>query len=105
MTSSVRRKSEVVERLRANVSRIQKLGVKRIGLFGSFVRDEATLDSDVDVLVEFEAGQKTFDRFMELSTLLEGILQRPVEVVTIEALSPHVGPRILESVEYVTEAA
>ena len=105
MSGAVESKSEVLERLRANESRFRELGVKRIGLFGSFVRDEVTPDSDVDVLVEFEPGQKTFDRFMMLSSLLEEILQRPVEVVTMDALSPHVGPRILETVEYVTEAA
>ena len=104
MTRSVSSKAEVLERLRANESRIRRLGIRRIGLFGSFVRDEPTTDSDVDVLVEFDPDQKTFDRFMELSFLLEEILQRPVEIVTTDALSPHVGPRILESVEYVTEA-
>lgn len=105
MTGSVSNKSEVITRLREHESRMRELGVRRVGLFGSFVRDEATSESDVDILVEFEPGRKTFDRFMALSFLLEEILQRPVEVVTTEALSPHVGPRILESVEYVTEAA
>lgn len=104
MVSSVESKAEVVERLRANSARVLDLGVKRIGLFGSFVRNEATPSSDVDVLVEFEPGQKSFDRFMKLSWMLEEILQRPVEIVTTEALSPYIGPRILESVEYVTEA-
>ena len=105
MTRGVRNKLEVIARLREHESGMQELGVKRIGLFGSFVRDEATSDSDVDVLVEFEPGRKTFDSFMELSFFLEDILQRHVEVVTTEALSPHIGPRILESVEYVTESA
>ena len=105
MTRRVISKLEVVARLRENEPSFRRLGVRRIGLFGSFVRDEATSESDVDVLVEFEPEQKSFDRFMTLSALLEEILQRPVELVTTEALSPHVGPRILGSVEYVTEAA
>ena len=88
MTRGVRNKFEVIARLREHESGMQELGVKRIGLFGSFVRDEATSDSDVDVLVEFEPGRKTFDSFMELSFFLEDILQRHVEVVTTEALSP-----------------
>lgn len=95
-------KSDVIERLRASEGEIRRFGVRKIGLFGSFARNEATSDSDVDVLVEFEANQKTFDHFMGLVSLLEKLLQRPVEVVTPEALSPHIGPRILESVEYVT---
>ncbi len=105
MTTAVQNKAEVFERLREHHARLRDLGVKRLGLFGSFVRHEATLTSDVDLLVEFRPGQKTFDHFMELSFLLEDILQRPVELVTTESLSPYIGPRILESVEYAPEAA
>ena len=50
------------------------LGVERIGLFGSFVRGQQRPESDIDLLVKFEPGKKTFDFFMELS-LLSG---RPV---------------------------
>ena len=103
--NSVGSKAEVVTRLRACEPEVVALGVKRLGLFGSFVRDEAGPDSDVDLLVEFEPGRKSFDGFMRLSELLEDVLQRPVELVTVEALSAHIGPAILESAEYVTEAA
>ena len=98
-------KAEVVARLRAHEPEIAAFGVRRLGLFGSFVRDEAGPDSDVDLLVEFEAGRKSFDSFMQLSHLLEAVLHRPIELVTVEALSPHIGPAILESAEYVTDAA
>jgi predicted nucleotidyltransferase len=81
------------------------LGVRRLGLFGSFVRGEQSAASDVDLLVEFEPGQKTFDHFMQLSFLLEEILQRRVEIVTLESLSRHIGPHILREVEYVFIAA
>ena len=82
-----------------------KFGVRKIGIFGSFVRDDATLHSDVDVLVEFDPDRKTFDNFMNLSFFLEDILERRVEVVTTNSLSPHIGLRILASVEYVTDSA
>lgn len=42
----------------------QKFGVKKIGIFGSFARGEEKEDSDLDVLVTFEEGQKTFDNYM-----------------------------------------
>ena len=103
---SVMNKSDVVTRLREHQSGMAEFGVRTIGIFGSFARDEATVDSDVDVLVEFEPEQKkTFDNFMNLSFFLEDILQRRVELVTTSSLSPHIGPRILASVEYVTEPA
>ena len=102
---SVGNKSDVVTRLREHQSGMAEFGVRTIGIFGSFARDEATVDSDVDVLVEFEPEQKTFDNFMNLSFFLEDILQRRVELVTTSSLSSHIGPRILASVEYVTEPA
>lgn len=105
MASKVQNKAQVFERLQELELQLRALGVKRIGLFGSFVTGGATPDSDVDLLVEFEVGRKSFDHFMELSFLLEQSFQRPVELVTTEALSPYVGPRILESVEYVPNAA
>jgi predicted nucleotidyltransferase len=59
-------------------------------------------DSDVDILVEFVPGRKTFDNFMSLAQRLEDALQRPVELITRESLSPHIGVRILETTEYVS---
>ena len=91
--------------LRQNRSRLKALGIIKIGLFGSFVRGEQHPDSDIDLLVEFESGRKTFDAFMELSFLLEEVLDHKVELVTVESLSPHLGPHILKEVEYVAVAA
>jgi uncharacterized protein len=98
-------KADVLLVLSQHRSQILSLGVKRIGLFGSFVREQQTAQGDVDFLVEFESGQKTFDHFMQLATLLEDTLQRRVELVTTEALSPYLGPHILKEVEYVALAA
>ena len=91
----------VEARLREHRAAIAALGVRRLGLFGSFRDDAATPSSDVDLLVEFEPGQKTFDHFMRLSLLLESLLGRSVDLVTPESLSPHIGPRILDRVLYV----
>ena len=101
----VKTKRDVLNVLQGNSAHLHALGVKRIGLFGSFVRDEQKALSDVDLLVEFEPGKKTFDNFMELSFFLEELLQRKVEVVTVEALSPYLGPHILREVQYVRLAA
>jgi predicted nucleotidyltransferase len=58
--------------------------------------------SDIDILVAFKPEQKTFENFMNLSFFLEDIFGRSVDLVTVEALSPYIGPHILEEVEYVT---
>jgi predicted nucleotidyltransferase len=80
---------------------IRSFGVKRLGLFGSFVRGEQDNESDVDILVEFLPGRKTFDSFIHLALYLEELLQRRVELVTSESLSPFIGPHILKEVAYV----
>ncbi|HNS20675.1 MAG TPA: nucleotidyltransferase family protein [Sedimentisphaerales bacterium] len=102
---AVKTKAEVVQTICCAQSQIRELGVRRLGLFGSFVRGDQHAGSDVDLLVEFEEGQKTFDHFMGLSFLLEDLLGRKVELVTPDALSPHIGPYILREVEYVSLAA
>jgi len=81
------------------------LGVSRLALFGSVLRGHPHKDSDVDLLVQFVPGSKSYDRFLALSELLERCLGRRVELVTTEALSPFLGPRILEEAEDVLRAA
>ena len=105
MVKIVETKDDILNAIREKVGQLHTLGVRRLGLFGSFVRGEPSTKSDVDILVEFEPGQKTFDHFMQLSFLLEEIFQRRVEIVTPESLSPHIGPHILREVEYVPIAA
>ena len=94
-------KERILTTITANQDTIRAFGVKRLGLFGSFVRRHPQPHSDIDLLVEFEPGKKTFDNFIQLCFLLEQLLERPVELVTVESLSPYIGPRILKEVEYV----
>jgi predicted nucleotidyltransferase len=98
-------RDEAIRRLQTLESEIRRLGVRRLALFGSVLRNEARPGSDVDVLVEFTATEKTFDRFMALADLLEGTLEHPVELVTTESLSPFIGPRILAEAKDVLRAA
>jgi len=98
-------KQDVLAILHENRVRLRSFGVRRLGLFGSFVRGEQREDSDIDFLVEFEPGQKTFDHFMNLAVLLEDLLRRRVELVTTDALSPYIGPQIMGEVEYAALAA
>jgi len=65
------------------------------------LRGEQTPASDVDVLVEFEAGQKNFRHFMGVAFLLEDTLLRRVDLVTLESLDRYIGPYVLKEVQYV----
>ncbi|OGW45486.1 MAG: nucleotidyltransferase [Nitrospirae bacterium RBG_13_41_22] len=78
----------------------QKYGVKRIGIFGSFSRGEEKEGSDIDILVEFEKGCKTFDNYMDLKFFLADLFHRKVDLVTVEALRPHLKDNILKEVSY-----
>lgn len=98
-------REQAIERLVASAPELRALGVERLALFGSVLRDEARPDSDVDLLVHFLPGAKTFDHFLALCELLEARLGRRVEVVTTEALSPFLGPRILAEAQDVLRAA
>lgn len=105
MNTPVRSRADVLERIQAAEAEIRSLGVRRLALFGSFVRSKPRPDSDVDLLVEFAPGEKSFDRFTHLFDLLEERLARRVELVTTEALSPYIGPHILAEAEDVVRAA
>ena len=105
MSTTPLTRDEAIRRLQTVESEIRRLGVRRLSLFGSVLRNEARADSDVDVLVEFAPAEKTFDRFMALADLLEDTLEHPVEVVTTESLSPFIEPRILAEAREVLPAA
>ena len=105
MTQPVQQKNDVLQRLREHQRELLDYGVRKIGIFGSFVRGEQQADSDVDLLIEFREGSKNFDNFMNLSFLLEDVMSRKVELITPESLSPYIRPHVEREVEFVSFAA
>jgi predicted nucleotidyltransferase len=99
-TMAISNKAELFKAFLKHRARLEQFGVKRCGVFGSFARGMQSNQSDVDILVEFEPGKKSFDNFMGLAFFLEETIGRRVELVTPEALSPYIGPHILREVEY-----
>jgi len=94
-------KEGIMDAISKSKAELYSLGVRSIGLFGSFVRGESGVQSDVDILVEFDAAKKTFDNFIDTCFLLEDLLGRRVELVTGESISPYIRPYVLKEVEYV----
>ncbi len=90
--------------LKQDKSELAQFGVARIGVFGSFARGSQTDVSDIDLLVEFQEDQKTFNNFMSVAYFLEDQFGRAVELVTPESLSPYMKERILEETDYVQVA-
>lgn len=105
MTLPVLNRDQAVTRISGCEQAIRALGVVRLALFGSVLRGQVHAVSDVDFVVQFAPGTKTYARFFALSELLEAQLGRPVELVTTEALSPFIGPRILAEAHDVLRAA
>jgi uncharacterized protein len=68
---------------------LKNLGVRSLALFGSVARDEATLASDIDILVELEEPV-TFDRYMDVKFYLEDHLGRKVDLVSWKSLKPQI---------------
>lgn len=105
MSTIIKTKQELVEQIHVHEKEIRAFGVKKLAIFGSFARNEATPESDVDIFVEMDFENKTLKKFMGLIFLLESITGRKVEVVTPQSLSKHIGPYILNELEYVAFAA
>ena len=79
---------------------VEKYKIKKIGLFGSYVREEQTKESDIDILVEFEEGYKTFDNYMDLKFYLESLFSTKVDLLIESAIKPRLKSYILEEVMY-----
>ena len=99
----VQTKKDVSSILLSHRKEIEKFGVKRIGIFGSFIKGRQNKKSDVDLLVEFIRGKKNFKNFIYLAFFLEDLLHRKVELVTPESLSPYLKPNIFKEIEYVLQ--
>jgi len=76
----------------------RRFNVKRLDVFGSLARNEGTADSDVDMLVEFEAVEQHLSkRFFGLLHDLEDTLGCRVDLLTIESLkNPYFRRRALQ---------
>jgi len=105
MSTVLESRQEITDRIRGLTPELRSLGVARLALFGSFVRDSQHAGSDVDLLIEFAPGCKSYDNFSAACDLLEEELGRRVELVTIESLSPFIGPKILREAKDVFVAA
>ncbi|MGB5594635.1 MAG: nucleotidyltransferase family protein [Crocosphaera sp.] len=94
---------EMQEVLKQYFSHIQlTYRVKSLGIFGSFVREEATENSDLDILVEFEEEPK-FRQYMDLKFFLEDLFKRPVDLVIKADIKPQIREQILQEVVYINE--
>jgi predicted nucleotidyltransferase len=95
-------KENILKTLKSNKLKLSKLGIRNVGLFGSYLRDEQSSESDIDLLIDFEPEKENFDNYMAVYDLFEKIFKNEkIEIVTKNGLSPYIGPKILNEVHYV----
>lgn len=79
-------RAEILNRLSAHLPHLNsRFGIASLALFGSMARDQARLDSDIDILARFD-GPATSARYFGALFYLEDVLGCPVDLVTDKAL-------------------
>jgi len=94
-------KDIILAKLSANKAQLSEFGVREIGLFGSYARNQATTKSDIDLLVDISKDKKTLRNYLTIVYFLEDLFSKKVELITKQSLSKHIGPHILDTIEYV----
>ncbi len=95
-------KENILKTLKSNKLKLSRFGVCSVGLFGSYLRNEQSKGSDIDLLIDFEPEKENFDNYMAVYDLFEKLFKNEkIEVVTKNGLSPYIGPKILNEVQYV----
>ena len=94
-------KQEVLDIIKNNLDKFASFGVVEVGLFGSFVREEQTEHSDVDLLVNLQ--NHDWDNYCQLIDFAETIFKgRKVDIIAESTISGYEGVNICREVEYVS---
>jgi uncharacterized protein len=91
---------QIIEKIQDNKRQIYRFGVKNIGLFGSYARNDQSEKSDMDIIVQFDESKKTFNNYMDLKFFLEELFSCKVDLVILEAIKPDLKIHILDTVIY-----
>lgn len=94
-------RKEIVDKLKALMPELRdKYGVEKIGLFGSFSRDEGNKESDVDLLVTYRKRLKGWD-YYSLDIYLEEVFGRKVDLCESDCLKHQIKDEVLRQVNYI----
>lgn len=95
----IKTKQDVIELIQNNRDRFAEFGVSEIGLFGSFVREEQTDQSDVDLLINL--NDCSMKNFCDLLDFTESLFARSVDIITENSITSRNGQVICREVEYI----
>lgn len=88
-------KEQIIKKIEQSKDRIKAFGVKKLVLIGSYARNEATKDSDIDFLVEFERGRGLFDDYTHLLQFLRDLFEKEIDLGEKHLLREELKPYIL----------
>ena len=98
--TTINRIKEVLKEERINFA---NLGIDKIGIFGSYIRDEAGPDSDIDILIDITPDSKlTLFSLIDMEQRLSEKLNCKIDIVIKSDLKPFIGEKILSEVIYVS---
>lgn len=101
----IKNKQDIINFITTHKSELANYGVVKLGIFGSFLHGKNNKDSDIDFIVVFNKDSKNYDNFINLAYYLEDSLDHKVDLLTNESLSPYIGPKIQNEVEYIDLSA
>jgi uncharacterized protein len=95
-------KEYILRTLKTRKSDLFKPGIREVGLFGSYGREEQSEKSDLDILIDFDPYLEAFDNYLAVFDILERLFKNlRVEAVTTDGLGPTIGSKIFKEVKYV----
>ncbi len=92
-------RSNVFDTIEQHQAELRRLGVRSLQLFGSTVRDEAQVSSDLDFVVQLK--NNSFDAYMETKFFLEDLFHCSVDLVLHDTIKPQLRSRILQEAIHV----
>lgn len=92
-------RKEILQRLQEHQEEMAaRFSVRRIGLFGSYLKGNEDEKSDIDLIVDL--SEPTFDHYMDLKFYLEALFERPVDLVLSDTIKPRLKPVIQKEAAY-----
>lgn len=94
--------NQILKTIQENQKDILQFDVSKIGLFGSYARNEQTDKSDIDLIVHFLPGKKSYIKFINLNYYLEHLFKTKVDLLTDKGISPYMQSKIEKETKYVS---
>ena len=101
MVGNMLNKSYILAQISAHREQLKAMGAEKLGLFGSYARNQQTADSDIDFIIEFQKGKKTYNNLLDIGDFLENLYGCKVDLITPQSLTPSFLNRINPDIHYV----